>query len=273
MSSGKIRLLPRSVKIGLVAIAAGLAQTGIKTGLEFSGIKNRKVYPDLVSAHSGPDGDDLYFRGRIFPGVQPGDVVCRAVDTGWGSLPFRVINRVIAAGVPGFCEHASVYIGRGKVLNIGPDDPAHPIMEKDLEDLVADQPLDQVKVLRMDEDPEVRAQAVAFLRLHEKMAAGERFRFNFWPALGKRVYFSEPIYYLGRKFEYYYDRFNCIQGIFLAYRFAAPGLTVDRKSSVRCAASTLEYGYNPFLGLESLVSDCTLTGYDLLLASTEIKPR
>ncbi len=124
----------------------------LKNVHELTSIACITLPPSPVKIIENGASDDIYFRGYVYRGVKAGDVVFRQIGINWGSRKDRIVNRIIAHGIPGFYEHASIYIGKGKVYNIGPDDPRHTIAEMNLNKIIEDCPADHIHIVRLTKD-------------------------------------------------------------------------------------------------------------------------
>lgn len=222
---------------------------------------------ETMPAEEGFRGEDLYFRGQVFRSVRPGDVICRSIHIGWGDSHNKVTNRAVAAGVPGFCEHAAVFIGDGKILNIGPDDPNLPIMEQTLDRLIGLHPVEQVVVLRMSNDPTLREKAIHFLRFHQFLGAEGRFHFSRWTKHSTPFTTNNGSHW---DLDYYYPGFNCVSGILLAYQYAEIETTgslsqfAHRRHLPQAATMGFSYLLQPELtSLTAIAQNTFVTGYHL----------
>jgi len=203
----------------------------------------------------------------VYEGVKPGDLIIRALDVEWGGCFRRIMNRFIVRAVPGRDEHVSLYIGDGKIINVGPDDPNSVILEKGLDYTMGSFDPDQIHICRMSEDRAVSERAVRFYRFHASLSA--RVTFGTDPEL---VHLPEPIIFEGEQFKAYYSEFNCVQAAVLAYRLQDRVNALQGDDQVSSVAAFI---INP---TEANLQEATVsniwTGYHLVkLAEREILPQ
>lgn len=226
--------------------------------------------PSPVNIIENGSSDDIYFRGYVYRGVRAGDVIFRQIGINWGSRKDRIVNRIIAHGIPGFYEHASIYIGRGKVYNIGPDDPRNTIVESNLGRIIEDCPADHIHIVRLTNDRSVVARMIDFIRLHKKLSNEGSVQFIANERKIKKMRLDPPIKIGGSVFEYYYNGFNCVNGLIKAYDYA--GLDIERTIESRRSVASRLAGFVYFIypseeNLCRMIDNFFYTGYQIKLLS------
>lgn len=233
----------------------------------FKELQNKTILPEPVSVVSTNHGDDIYLQGYVFKGVQPGDIILRQIDINWGTIVNKIFNRFVALGVPKYYHHASMYIGEGKVLNIGPDDPARIIIPMSLleKDSLGSCPLGHFHILRMSSNKAIRNKALGFIEFHQKLGEQQKVKFKFESTI-KKINLSNPIYYSNHRFDYYYDGLTCILGFIKAYDYA--GLNIEQKITAKrngqeIVKSLLYFLYPSEKTLQKFIDQFWFTGYHL----------
>ncbi len=239
---------------------------------EFRAITNNSIPPSPVRIAATGDGDDIYFRGYVFRGVRTGDILFRQIGINWGSFKDRLVDRFIALGIPGFYEHASIYIGKGKVYNISPDDPKQLVLELNINTVIEDCPADHIHFVRLTDDHAIIKKMISFVRLHKELSNEGKVQFIANERNMKKVKLNPPRQMEGCAFEYYFNGFNCVNGLIKAFDYA--GLDIERtivsRRSFSCRLAGMMYFVYPSeKNLRRLIDSFFFTGYQIKLLSVK----
>ncbi len=163
-------------------------------------LKNTKAYKLTRT----PYGDDIFFNGYTLKGLKKGDIILRPI------IEDSPLDKLLNKALPGEYEHASIYLGDGKVLNIYPDS-AGAIHEEDIFCFMSwykefrESP-DKYTIIRLTNDPSIVKKALDWLKTSQNKKA----RFNNAPwGLGKKT--STP------DGTIFYGSINCVTGITEAF--------------------------------------------------------
>ncbi|MFH1428966.1 MAG: hypothetical protein ABIH39_04400 [Candidatus Margulisiibacteriota bacterium] len=245
---------------------------------EASKVPANKIDRAAVRIESTANGDNIYFRGQVYKNVKKGDLIMRAIFIDEGSVIRQLINKTIAMGVPGHYEHIAMYIGNGKILNIGPDDPERAILEMDLKDQIEELPVDHVRIVRMSSNGYLVNQAVNFILFHKLMGEKGKTRFVGVKKEPNKVFLTNPVNIGGTLFNHYYDGFNCASGFMLAYGFAGLNIKtqiLNRRTVLGKLSSIINYIVNPSAStITTMFDNIYFTGWQLKqLSEMEIYPQ
>ncbi len=157
--------------------------------------------------------------------LQPGDVIMRPFHISGNPVQkakMRLLQWAIEHGERKGLGHALLFVGtneRGEGLVIhGTPGAAN---KNGMELSTIGQQLsglrsDEVRVLRMSDDPVIRENALRFMRFHYWLAEQGRQVFSFHQAISQPLDLPEPVTFEERTYRSYY-KFSCIGAVICAY--------------------------------------------------------
>lgn len=178
-----------------------------------------------------------------FAGIQPGDVILRPIlltgNFGRRSRLFFLRWAIEHGERKGF-GHAMVFTGineagEGTVIHCAPNATVKNGIEgSTLADQLRGFPANEVHILRMSDDPQIRARALKAMRFYLHLAGQG---YNLWSTrqpIDQQLDLTPPVEFEGETYRTY-DKFTCVGAVICAYGLQARAVQLMQKYSAELA--------------------------------------
>ncbi|MDH3975838.1 MAG: hypothetical protein OEV42_16315 [Deltaproteobacteria bacterium] len=169
---------------------------------------------------SGDKGDHIVYGNKTFKDVRAGDIIFRPVAwTEKDGLYTRYSLKFFSKGIPGNAEHSSLYLGKGKIINISPLREGHSIFTGPVENTMGYYPAEKIEIIRLTDNPDIIRRAMSFINFHKALEAEQKTGFIKNIRNIRKVPFKKPFDFGKSSFDYYLSGFNCNYLIIYAYEY------------------------------------------------------
>jgi hypothetical protein len=178
-----------------------------------------------VDIHSSTTGDDITIGRAEYSGVKKGDVIFRPLHFLNEHRIYRVYSmRFLSLGMPGSSEHAAIYLGQGKVMNVNPNRKPS-IHEQPLHEFIQGFDEKNIHILRFTDQEATNKKVIDFIYWHQELEMEGKTGVIKIPMLRKKVFLSNPSPIRNDQFLYYVTGYNCNSLIQDAFTMAqVPGM-------------------------------------------------
>jgi len=127
-----------------------------------------------VEIHASPSGDDVTIGGAKYPGIKKGDVIFRPLHFLNEKTLYKVYSmRFLSLGMPGTSEHAAVYLGQGRVMNVNPNRKPS-IHEQSLQEFIQGFDEENLLFLRFTDQEATNRKVIDWQEAHPPPVRGGR---------------------------------------------------------------------------------------------------
>jgi hypothetical protein len=193
-----------------------------------------------VDIHASPSGDDVTIGGAEYSGIKKGDVIFRPLHFLNEKKLYKVYSmRFLSLGMPGTSEHAAVYLGQGRVMNVNPNRKPS-IHEQSLQEFIQGFDEQNLRFLRFTNQEATNRKVIDWIRWHRQLETEGKTGVIRLPMLRRRVFVSHATPIGASRFSYYVTGYNCNSLIQDAFTMAGvPGMDKFKNRLVDQVCSTL----------------------------------
>ena len=193
-----------------------------------------------VDIHASSSGDDVTIGGAKYSGIKEGDVIFRPLHFLNEKKLYKVYSmRFLSLGMPGTSEHAAVYLGQGRVMNVNPNRKPS-IHEQSLQEFIQGFDEQNLHFLRFTDQETANRKVIDWIRWHRKLETQGKTGVIRLPMLRRKVFVSNATPIGSPRFSYYVTGYNCNSLIQDAFTMAGvPGMDELKNRLVDQVFSTL----------------------------------
>ena len=232
--------LPEVVSLILVLLAAHFVYWHLVLFLALRRYQIPTISNPAVDIHSSANGDDVTIGRAKYSAIKKGDVVFRPLHF----LNERKLHKVysmcfLSLGMPGTSEHAAIYLGQGKVMNVNPNVKPS-IHEQPLHEFIQGFHETNIHFLRFSNQETTNKKVIDFIYWHQQLEMQGKTGVIKVPMLRKKVFLSNATPIRNGQFPYYVTGYNCNSLIQDAFTMAqVPGMDRLRNRLSSQVSSTL----------------------------------
>jgi len=193
-----------------------------------------------VEIHASASGDDVTIGGAKYSGIKNGDVIFRPLHFLNEKALYKVYSmRFLSLGMPGTSEHAAVYLGQGRVMNVNPNRKPS-IHEQSLQEFIQGFDEENLHFLRFSNQEATNRKVIDWIRWHQQLEREGKTGVIRLPMLRRKVFVSDASPIGSPRFSYYVTGYNCNSLIQDAFTMAGiPGMDKLKNRLVDQVCSTL----------------------------------
>jgi hypothetical protein len=194
----------------------------------------------VVEVRASASGDDVTIGGARYSGIKKGDVIFRPLHFLNEKNLYKVYSmRFLSLGMPGTWEHAAVYLGEGRVMNVNPN-RSPSIHEQSLQEFIQGFDERNLRFLRFTDEEAANRKVIDWIRWHQQLEIQGRTGVIKLPMLRRKVFVSDATPIGSSRFSYYVTGYNCNSLIQDAFTMAGvPGMDKLKNRLVDQVRSTL----------------------------------